>query len=136
MSEADNPAPRRGPPPGTPRDDLLFAGFVVATLSVFLIFNAMNVYHERARTDHPIAFWEPLSWELTSGVFFVAALPVVLAFSRRVWLGDRPLAPKLALHLAAAVVLSFLHVVAMGAMRWGVYRLAHAHYDLLSPLGD
>jgi len=136
VSEADDPAPRRGPPPGRPGDDLMFIAIAVAAISVFLIFNALNVYHERGRTDHPIAFWEPLSWELTSGVCFVAILPAILAFSRRVWLGDRPLAPKLALHLVAAVATSLVHVIAMGALRWAVYRLAHAHYDPLSPLGD
>jgi hypothetical protein len=136
VSEADDPAPRRGPPPGRPGDDLLFAAFAVAAMSVFLIFNAMNVYHERARVGRPIAFWEPLSWELTSGLYLMLVLPLLLTFSRRVWLGDRPLAPRLGLHVAVAVAVSLGHVIAMGAMRWAVYRLAHAHYDPLSPLGD
>ena len=105
-------------------------------MSVFLTFNAMNVYHERARSDHPVAFWEPMSWELTSGLYFLAISPVVLAFARRVWLGDRPLAAKLAIHFAAALVVSLVHVLAIGIMRWGVYRLMHGHYDPLSPVDD
>src|SRR4051794_4512614 len=96
----------------------------------------MNVYHERARSGHPVAFWEPLSWEFTSGIFFVAVSPAVLAFARRVWPGDRPLAPKLAIHLVAALVVSLVHVLAIGALRWGVYRLMQDHYDPLAPLGD
>ncbi len=136
MSEADDPTPRRGPPPGAPRDELLFVAFVIAALSVFLTFNALNVYHERVRAGLPVAFWEPMCWEATSGVYFLAVLPAILAFARRVWLGDRPLAPRIALHLAAAVAVSFVHVVAMGALRWAVYRLVHAYYDPLSPLGD
>jgi hypothetical protein len=136
VSEADDPAPRRGPPPGQPGDDLVFIAIAAAAMSVFLTFNAMNVYHERARSDRPVAFWEPMSWEFTSGLYFLIASPVVQAFTRRVWPGDRPLAPKLAMHLAAAIVVSLAHVLAIGAMRWGVYRLMHGHYDLLSPLGD
>ncbi|MEP6475042.1 MAG: LytTR family DNA-binding domain-containing protein [Gemmatimonadota bacterium] len=136
MSEADNPAPRSGPPPGKPGDDLAFIGIVIAAMSVFLTFNAMNVYHERLRGGHPVAFWEPMSWELSSGLYFLAISPGVLAITRRVWLGDRPMAPKLAIHFAAALLVSLGHVLAIGAMRWAIYCLLGHDYDPLAPLGD
>ncbi|MGZ6020445.1 MAG: LytTR family DNA-binding domain-containing protein [Phenylobacterium sp.] len=136
MSEAEDPEPRRGPPPGQPGDDLPFIGIALAAMTVFLTFNAMNVFHERAEGGHPVAFWEPVSWEFTSGVYFLTLSPAILALTRRVWLGDRPRAPKLAIHFAAALLVSLGHVLAIGAMRWGLYRLMRSHYDPLGPLGD
>jgi hypothetical protein len=136
MSGVDISATRSGPPPGRPRDDLLYMGIVLGAMSVFLTFNAMNVYHEHARSAHPLAYWEPAVWELSSGLYFLVAATGIQAVARRVWLGDRPLAPKLAIHAAAAILVSLVHVVVVGAMRWAVYRMMGDHYELLGPLRD
>ena len=136
MSGVGDPATRSGPPPARPRDDLLYMGIVLAAMSVFLTFNAMNVYHEHAGSGHPLDPWEPAVWEITSGVYFLAVAPLIQVVTRRYWLGDRPLLPKLAIHAGAAVLISLLHVLAIGALRWAAYRAFHAHYDVLGPLGD
>lgn len=105
-------------------------------MTVFLTFNAMNVYHERARGGHPLLFWEPAVWEGSSGIYFLALSPAILALTRRAWLGDRPLAPRLAVHLAAAILVSLGHVLAIGVMRWASYRVLSNDYAPLEPLGD
>jgi hypothetical protein len=127
---------RSGPPLGQAGDDLLFIGVVASVMAVFLTFNAMNVYHDHARGGHPLLVWETPVWEGSSGLYFLAVCPAVLAFTRRFWPVDRPRLPKLAAHLAAAVVVSLGHVVAIGAMRWCVYRLLRNYYNALAPLGD
>jgi hypothetical protein len=108
---------------------------VLAAVAIFVTFNAMNVYHEHAGAGHELRAWEPAVWEGSSGVFFLAITPAILALTLRFWPLDRPRAPKLAIHLAAAIVVSLLHVLAAGAMRWSAYRLLGGHYGLLGPLG-
>lgn len=136
MSEVEGQVAHHGPPPGRPGDDLLFIGVAAMVMAVLLIVNAMNVYHEHAGSGHPLHVWETPVWEGSSGLFFLAIGPVILALTRRVWPLDQPRLAKLAAHLAAAVVVSLGHVVAIGAMRWGVYRVLGHHYAALGPLGD
>lgn len=136
MSGVGGSATRSGPPPGRPRDDLRFLGIALAVMAVLLTFNALNTYHEFARSGHPLAPWEPAVWELSSGLFFLGVAPLIQAMTRRAWLGDRPLLPRLAAHLATAVAVSLCHVVFIGAVRWAAYRVMDAHYDPLGPLGD
>ncbi|HLZ77374.1 LytTR family DNA-binding domain-containing protein [Phenylobacterium sp.] len=136
MSGVGDPAARSGPPPGSPRDDLQFLGIALAVLAVLLTFNAMNTYHEHVRAGHPLAPWEPAVWEVSSGLFFLAVGPIIQLLTRRAWLGDRPLLPRLAIHFVAAVAISLVHVLFIGAARWAVYRVMRARYDPLGPLGD
>ncbi len=136
MSGVGDPAARSGPPPGRPRDDLQFLGIAMAAMAVLLTFNAMNVYHEHAEAGHPLAAWEPALWEISSGVFFLAVAPLIQRLTCRFWLGDRPILPRLAAHFAAAVAISLVHVLFIGAVRWAVYRLMGGDYNPLGPLGD
>jgi hypothetical protein len=131
-----DPQGRLGPPPGKPGDDLLFVAIGFVSIAIFTTFNAMNVYHEHAGGGHPLRFWEPAVWEGTSGLFFLVASPVILALTRRFWPLDPPRLPKLAIHLASAIVISLLHVVVAGGLRWCAYRLLGGHYPALAPLGD
>jgi hypothetical protein len=103
---------------------------------VFLSFNALNVDHEHVRSGHRLQFWESAVWEGSSGLYFLAVSPAILALARRAWPGDRPLLLRLALHLVAAIVVSILHVLAIGATRWAIYRALSAYYDPLGPAGD
>jgi hypothetical protein len=136
VSEVGGREARCGPPPGRPGDDLLFLAIVAAVMGVFITFNVFNVYHENLRDGRRLGFWEPVVWEASSGLVFLAALPVIMALTRRVWPAERPYLPKLGFHLIAAIVISLLHVLAIGAMRWGVYRIVGSHYAPLGPLGD
>jgi hypothetical protein len=137
VSEAEDSAGDLGGRPGPDLNgDRLFISIAVAVLVVILTFNVLNVGHEMSRSGHPRPIWEPVVWEISSGLVFVTLAPLIMAFTRRFWPLHAPLAPKLALHAAAAVVVSFIHVVVSGALRWAAYAFVGAHYDALAPLGD
>lgn len=118
------------------RGDLLFMAVAIGIFGVILTFNALNVFHERAEGGHPLRVWEPITWEGSSGLFFAVVLPAILAFTRRFWPLRAPIARNVALHLGAAIVISLTHVLAIGAMRWTVYRVVGGRYPLLGPLHD
>lgn len=136
MSGADEPEARCGPPPGRPRDDLIYFAVETALMIVFLVFNVLNVRDEVARGGHYLAIWKPTVWEGSSGVVFLFLTPVIMLLVRRVWPLDRPYLPRLAIHAGAAVVISLIHVLAAGALRWGAYHLVGDYYAPLAPLGD
>jgi hypothetical protein len=119
-----------------PREDLLFMGVVAAVLVVFLYFNALNIADEHHRGGDLIALWEPMVWEFTSGAFFLGVSPLVMALARRNWPTRGPWARKAAVHAVAAVGVSLVHVLAIGAARWAIYRLVGGYYAPLAPLGD
>jgi hypothetical protein len=133
---ATRPGPRPGLPPARPLDDLRYLGLALAVMTVLLTFNALDVFHEYARSGHPLDPWEPAVWEASSGIYFLAVVPLIQALTRRAWLGDRPLFPRLAIHFAAAVVISLAHVLFIGAVRWAAYRVMQARYNALAPLED
>lgn len=137
MSEAEDSAgDLRGRPGRDLNGDRLFIGIGVAVLVVILTFNVLNVGHDMSRSGHPHPIWQPVVWETSSGLVFVTLTPLIMAFTRRFWPLSAPLAPKLALHAVAAIVVSFTHVVVSGALRWGAYAVVGAFYDALAPLGD
>ena len=138
MSQAEGVRPVRQPAAiaADPRGDLLFTGIAAAVLVIFLYFNALNIAVEYARSGRPVALWEPLVWEGSSGVFFLAVSPLVTALTRHIWPTRPPWAPKIALHAIAAIGVSLTHVLAIGGARWGVYRLVGGYYDPLGPLGN
>ena len=119
-----------------PREDLLFIAVAAAVMAVFLYFNALNIADEHARGGHPVALWEPMVWEGTSGLFFLAASPVIIALTRRFWPTRPPWAAKIAVHAVVAVVVSLVHVLVIGVCRWAIYRVVGGYYDPLGPLGD
>ena len=120
QAEGSRPDQRLDPMAANPREDLLFTGAVAAVMVVFLYFNALNVADERLRGGHPVALWEPMVWEGTSGLFFLAISPLITALTRRFWPTRGPWPAKIAVHGLAAVLVSLIHVLATGASRWGV----------------
>jgi DNA-binding LytR/AlgR family response regulator len=118
------------------RGDLLFIAITAAILLVLLSFNALNVFDEAERGGRPLELWEPMVWEGSSGLVFLAISPLVLALVRRIWPAEPPYLPKLAIHLIAACGVSLVHVAAMGAIRWAAYAALNRRYDALGPLGD
>lgn len=124
-----------GPGPD-PRGDLLFLAVTAAILVVVLTFNALNVSDDWARTGHRLELWEPMIWEGSSGVVLFAMSPLILALTRRAWPLSRPRLPKLTVHLAAAIGVSFVHVVSIGVIRWAIYAAVQRRYEALGPLRD
>jgi LytTr DNA-binding domain len=132
----DTPRALAARPGPDPRGDLLFMAVAASVLVVILVFNVLNVLDDRARGGHGIPVWQPAVWEASSGIVFLSLSPVMLALARRVWLPAPPRLPKLAIHLAAAVGVSFIHVIAAGVMRWAVYAAVGDHYSAFSLLTD
>jgi hypothetical protein len=136
QAEESRPAPGEDPVVANPREDLFFTGVVAAVLVVFLYFNALNIADEHARIGRPVALWEPMVWEGSSGLIFLAISPLVTALTRRFWPTRPPWIRKIVVHATASVFVSLLHVLAIGAFRWAIYRLVGGSYDPLGPLGD
>jgi len=118
------------------REDLFFLGVVAAVLVVFLYLNVLNIADEHRRGGHPVGLWEPMVWEFTSGAYFLGVAPLVMALTRRYWPTHGPWGRKACVHAAAAVGVSLVHVLTIGAARWAIYRLVGGYYAPLAPLGD
>ncbi|THD64872.1 LytTR family DNA-binding domain-containing protein [Phenylobacterium sp.] len=137
MSQAEDredTAPGRIAP--DPAGDRLFIAVTAAVLAVVLMVNALNVNDEHLRAGSRLVFWEPFVWEGSSGIYLVAVSPLVMALTRRFWLGAPPRAAKLAAHAAGALIFSVTHMVLIGVMRAGVYAMAGGRYDPWGPLHD
>ena len=73
--------------------------------------------------------WEPVAWEWSSNLVFLALVPLVVWFTRRVPLHLDTWRRALPLHLLASIAWSALHVVGMVAVRKAVYAMQGAQYD-------
>lgn len=105
------------------------AGYWLSTATASAIGNALTVGMELRRAGlahHPA---EPWIWEGSSNLVFLALVPLVAWFSRRVplhldgwrrWLGP---------HLAASLAFCLLHVLGMVGLRMGIYAAAGDAYD-------
>ena len=59
-----------------------------------------------------------------------------VARARRAWPTHGPWPRKIAIHVGAAVFVSFVHVSVAGVLRWAAYKAAGGYYNPLGPLGD
>jgi len=103
---------------------LAVGGFIALVDAV----NVLTVLHDAARRGHPLAAWEVITWEATSGIAEFAVCGLIT-------LGLRAAPPlhaawwrTLAVHLGASVVFSAGHVGLMLALRDVVYAAAGRHY--------
>ena len=76
-----------------------------------------------------VAFWQVLSWELSSHFSLLALLPAVFAFERRFPMDLDHLRRHLPWHLLGSVVFSLVHVGAMVLIRKAVYAAMGEHYS-------
>ena len=73
-----------------------------------------------------VAFWQVLSWELSSHLTLLALVPAVMAFERRFPLEFDSLGRHLPWHLLGSVVFSLAHVAGMVLLRKAAYAVADA----------
>lgn len=118
------------------RSEPLFWAAMVAVMAVVVVFDVLNVAHDRARVGAPVPLWEPAVWEVSSVAVILAMAPAVLWLARRTLLRPGVSWARIAVHLPAALVFSLVHVSAMGAIRWAAYRLLGDRYDPLGPLSE
>jgi hypothetical protein len=106
------------------------AGFVTALIVAINVVNVLTVVHDRARGGHPIAAWEPMVWESSSGVLVLACLlvfyPPVLSLLRRA----RGWPAIIAINACACVIFSVVHVAGMVALRHLAYGAVGETYPL------
>ncbi|MGK2284811.1 LytTR family DNA-binding domain-containing protein [Pedomonas sp. V897] len=104
-------------------------GYAVITVAIALIVgvNIVTLLHDRVGPGG-LAAWEPVVWELTSGLMLVACAAIPLAALRRAPFGAVPW-PRLAVvHLAASLAFSVLHVAGMVALRTLAYAAMGGRY--------
>ena len=104
-------------------------GFWVVSFLLGAIVNSVVVLLDIERVHLDFAAWEAVTWEWSSNLVLLALVPAVIAFERRVPLEFGSLRRHLPWHLLASVVFSVLHVLAMVALRKGVYSAMGGSYD-------
>ena len=118
------------------RNDRLFLVIFALAVTAIVTVDVFTVFHDRAVAGHPAPLWEPAVWEISSGLILVALAPAVMWLTRRHPPNPPPALGWLAWHVAAGLVFSLVHVLAMGGLRGLAYAAVGGVYDPLAPLGD
>jgi hypothetical protein len=104
-------------------------GFWCLVFAVEAAANTTTQWMEVQRLGRPAALWQVLTWEASSNAVWLALIPVVVAVLHRWPLHWGVLRRHLAVHLAAGIALSVVHVLAMVAVRHAVYALHGSNYE-------
>lgn len=104
-------------------------GFWLLVTLVNAIGNIITVLIDVRRTGLDVAAWEPVIWELSSGLAWLALVPAIVWFTRTYPLHWDNWRRQLPGYLLASVVVSLLHVMGMVGMRMLAYRLQGGSYD-------
>ena len=107
----------------------LAIGLWVVWLCLNVLLNATTVTSDFARLGIPIAAWEPWVWEGSSNLVLGLLIPLVLWLDRRVPLTAGRWRRSLAIHAAATIPFSLIHVAAMVGIRKLVYGAAGRSYE-------
>lgn len=84
---------------------------------------------ERARDGRSIAFFEPFLWEYSSAFCTLLLVPAVIYLERRQPFTATTWKKALAVHMAATIPYSLLHVAGMVGIRKFVYAAIGSSYD-------
>ena len=82
---------------------------------------------EIKRDGHDIAFWQPLSWELSSAFMILLLIPVGVYIHDR-WLANLSLKTCIGFHVLLTIPFSLLHVGGMVGLRHLCYWVMGADY--------
>lgn len=104
-------------------------GFWLFVTVVNGIGNSITVLIDVRRGGLEFASWEPVVWEWSSGLSWLALVPAIAWFSRVCPLHWDNWRRQLPWYLLASVVVSLLHVLAMVALRVVAYRVAGLSYE-------
>ncbi|MDM0112063.1 LytTR family DNA-binding domain-containing protein [Variovorax sp. J22R133] len=103
--------------------------FWVVLLGLQAVFSIAVAVVDARSAGRSVAFWEVVTWELTSQLTMLALVPAVIAFERRFPVNLRLVGRNWSWHVLASVVFSVVHVACMVALRKGIYALAGGRYD-------
>lgn len=107
----------------------LEVGFWLVLTLVNALANSLTVWWDVRRLDLGFAAWEPVVWETSSGLSFLALVPALVWFTRRFPLHVDTWRRQLPWHLIGSVVFSLAHVGGMVALRKLVYASQGEVYD-------
>lgn len=111
-----------------PWQRLVEIGFWVGTTLVNAVGNSVTVLVDVHRVGLDTADWEPAVWEGSSALLWLAIVPCVVWFTRRVPPQWDALRRYLALHLVASFVVCLVHVGGMVGLRTLAYRFMGETY--------
>lgn len=104
-------------------------GFWLLVTLVNAVGNSITALVDIRRSGLDFAAWEPMVWEWSSGLAWLALVPAVVWFTRAFPLHWDNWRRQWPWHLLASLVASLLHVLAMVAMRVLAYRVQGGSYD-------
>jgi hypothetical protein len=107
-------------------------GFWLVTSLVNCVVNSVIVWLDIGRAHLGFEAWQPVVWEASSALVFLALVPAVIAFERRMPFELANLRRALPWHVAASVLFSVLHVLGMVGLR----KLAYAANGQVYDFGD
>lgn len=91
--------------------------------------NVASTLQDHARVGRPLALWEPLVWEYTSGFCAAVLAPMVFAAIRFAPPARRRWLRFVLVHALASLLYSALHVGGMFALRAAIYWAVGDRYD-------
>lgn len=104
-------------------------GFWVLLATVNCAGNAITVNIDMVNMGQDVARWEPWVWELSSGLTWLALIPLLVRFNRRFPLQSGQFRRSALAHLLFTVPFSLLHVLGMVALREVAYAWMGGDYD-------
>lgn len=103
--------------------------FWTLLFTIICISNVIIEMIEFRRTGADIPLWEPATWEASSMLTQLLLLPLILYLDGLKPLQWRGLPSRILWHLLFSVIFSAAHILAMVAVREGVYRFMGGDYD-------
>ncbi len=104
-------------------------GFWVSITLFNAVANSVTVLMDMRALDTGFAAWEPLAWEWSSSLAWLALVPLVVWTTRRFPFHWDTWHRQLPRHLLASVVVSLLHVLGMVLLRKIAYASQGQGYD-------
>ena len=105
------------------------AGFWLLVVAIHSVANSITVNIDLANMGADVARWKPWTWEWSSGLTWLAIVPVVVWFDHRFPLQAGNLARSIPAHLLFTVPFSLAHVLGMVALRELAYAPMGEDYD-------
>jgi hypothetical protein len=103
--------------------------FWVGVLLLQVVASVVVAQMDVRSSGRDVAFWQVLSWELSSHLTLLALVPAVMAFERRFPLEFDSLGRNLPWHLLGSVLFSLAHVAGMVLLRKAAYAVAGSQYN-------
>lgn len=102
---------------------------IAAVVLVVTTFNIFTSIHDAAENGRSLAAWEPVTWEYTSAASTLLSCTIVYWAVRLALAASKNWPKFAAIHLAATVAFSGLHILLMNVMRVAIYAARGGFYQ-------